>query len=394
MTLIETIKRLIEHKSNLEPLKIELDFRGNIYDINQLKEDGEDTLSSMLGLDFTQEQIIGVERDYPISLVQLLKQKTLNYLSDGPDEPQQQLIQCVGDLINYDKPFEIHPDSEGNNDKFSEPKKELHLHFCGLAGRIRDEQSGTKNYSVIITDQTDITYFKRLSEYRNQQLERLAKMGEMAAKVAHDILVPLTAIGGFANKLEKKLDGRFQEYASIIKTEVQRLESHLKDMLSFSGKQKLDMTYFDLNPLIEKIYIQSTMLAKKKNEEGDYTSGLPSIDLDLERGIKIESDFDKMYGIVLNLVSNSLDKEDVTKVEIKTYTHNDLAHIMVGDNGQEMSEETRENLFEAFYTTKKKGTGLGLPIAHSLIEQMGGKIKFESEKGRTAFYISLPLQKR
>jgi signal transduction histidine kinase len=99
---------------------------------------------------------------------------------------------------------------------------------------------------------SDITELKTLRE-RVIKTDRMAALGEVAARVAHEIRNPLVSLGGFAKRLEKKLEGNLKEYADIIAKEVERLEAILNDILSFVKETRIKKETVDSNRLMEDV---------------------------------------------------------------------------------------------------------------------------------------------
>jgi PAS domain S-box-containing protein len=243
----------------------------------------------------------------------------------------------------------------------------------------------------------DITEMKILRE-KVASAQRMAALGEMAAKVAHEIRNPLLSIGGFARRLEKMLDGDLKEHARIIVSEVQRLEGILNDTLSFVKRNRLNKKKVDIKELIDNIIslVEPTI----------YDRGNTLIK-DVEYPVEAFIDPDRIKEAILNIVNNANQATDRGNIIIraytaKTYSEEDLfghrtekreAVIEVEDNGCGIKEEDMDRVFDPFFTTRPTGTGLGLSITKRIIEDHGGKIEVESVRGKgTKFKIYLPLE--
>lgn len=243
----------------------------------------------------------------------------------------------------------------------------------------------------------DITELKKLRE-KVVVAERMAALGEMAAKVAHEIRNPLLSIGGFARRLEKRLDGDLKEHAKIIVSEVQRLEGILNDTLSFVKTARLDKRRVSINELIDNVI---NLLEPAVYDRGN------ALIKEMEYPVEAFIDHDRIKEAILNIVTNANQATDNGNIIIrayiaKTYSEPDLfghraekrdAAIEIEDNGCGIKEEDVSRIFDPFFTTRPAGTGLGLSITKRIIEEHSGKIEVESIWGKgTKFKIYLPLE--
>lgn len=232
----------------------------------------------------------------------------------------------------------------------------------------------------IVRDITEI----RLIRERLASAERMAALGEVAAKVAHEIRNPLVSIGGFAQRLEKKLDGNLKEYAGIISNEVKRLEEILRDILGFVREVRLTTMPVNLNDLLLNIFslVESEIVEREiilETSLGD----LPVVRIDPER----------IKEALLNIVNNAI-QAIVThgKITVKTYVWDAYVVAEISDTGAGIAEKDLPFIFDPFYTTKATGTGLGLAITRRIIEEHGGMIKVESRFGEgTTMKVFLPV---
>jgi len=222
------------------------------------------------------------------------------------------------------------------------------------------------------------------------QSEKMAALGEMAASIAHEIRNPLVSIGGFARRLDSKLDAANPEkrYSRIIVKEVNRLEKVLQEVLAFSRSS--EPVFLECN-MVEVLEDALEVLEDRFSEEGvevvkGYGSAIPPI----------ESDANQLKQVFINLFSNSLqamqqggrltvgceyDREDGNVV------------VSVSDTGGGIPEDIITNIFNPFFTTKHTGTGLGLAITHRVVEVHGGSIQVKNVAGVGAtFILSFPAK--
>ncbi len=232
----------------------------------------------------------------------------------------------------------------------------------------------------------DISELKRLRE-RLEAAERFAALGEVAAKVAHEIRNPLVSVGGFARRLEARLDGSLKEYASIITKEVMRLETILREILSFVRGMALSQEDTDINALLDEIVnLYREELRKRKIE----------IRRQYIKDLIIPVDSGRVREAVINILTNAIQAINMDGVITITTDKTDKEGvIIIKDNGPGIDERDLPNIFNPFYTTKPTGTGLGLSITKKIIEEHGGRIEVETKRGEgSSFIIYLPLKAR
>ncbi len=224
------------------------------------------------------------------------------------------------------------------------------------------------------------------------QAEKLASLGRLTADVAHEIRNPLTAVGGFAHRLYKIVDGEKQkEYAEVVITEVDRLEKILKDVLTFSRDARFHLERRPLDEVVHEVV--------KVYQE---VCGEQSIGVDVRIAENLPSvliDKDQVKQALTNLVTNAMDAMQQGGTLTISEGHeeiNDVTYVFlrVSDTGPGIPEEKLPLIFEPFFSTKEiHGTGLGLSITRKIIEEHGGLIKAESVRGEgAAISLYFPFQ--
>ncbi len=251
-----------------------------------------------------------------------------------------------------------------------------HLEILTLPIRESDEEH---DRLVIIRDRTQIRELeKSLSE-----AEKLAAVGTLAAGVAHEIRNPLSALRGFAQYFAKKLAGRQpdENYAQTMVREADRLNRVITDLLYLAKPRAIEPHQVSLGQLAAELESLVRFDAGKLGVRMRTSLG-PDL---------VMADEDALKQALLNLVLNSLDAlsqcprpdgEGGREIHISSMASDGGVWVFVRDTGPGMSREQREQAFEPFYTTKKKGTGLGLALVHKTMRDHGGRAQIDSEVGR------------
>jgi signal transduction histidine kinase len=227
------------------------------------------------------------------------------------------------------------------------------------------------------------------------QAEKLSALGRLTANVAHEIRHPLTSIGGFARRLDKRFpaDTPEKEYAEIIISGVDKLEKILRNVLTFSRGTALTLESHDPNGIIE----ESLKMFEDRCRE---------------QSIRIRRDLGDVPGIMVdrirvmeavnNLISNSIDAMPgggTLTVTAKEESRREMRYLVVqvADTGQGIPADKVQMIFEPFFTTKilGRGTGLGLSICKKIIEDHGGFVRVESQMDKgSVFTLYLPYENR
>jgi PAS domain S-box-containing protein len=231
----------------------------------------------------------------------------------------------------------------------------------------------------------NVTDLKELQD-KLQSAERMAALGEVAAKVAHEIRNPLVSVGGFAKRLESRLEGNQKEYARIISKEVARLEEILKDILGFVKEVRIAKKRVYLNEVVEDVI---KLLKNDFRERGN--EAISEMDV---AGLEITIDPNRMKEALLNVMSNANQATDGGTITVRTYAVDSGAVIEVSDTGCGIKEDDLVRIFDPFFTTRPTGTGLGLAIAKRIVEEHNGAISVTSKfpgEGST-FKIYLPIK--
>lgn len=248
----------------------------------------------------------------------------------------------------------------------------------------------------------DITEQKHLEEQLRQS-QKMEAIGQLAGGVAHDFNNILTVISGYASlmQLENKLDENQKEAVDQILISSEKAAQLTRGLLAFSRKQVMDPREADLNEIVQHV---QKFLFRIIGEDVQFR-----LILNREK-LPVKVDNCQIEQVLINLAANARDamlnggcltiETDLHVIDnefIDTYAYGELgcyACITVSDTGSGMNEETRNRIFEPFYTTKEigKGTGLGMAIVYGIVKQHNGFINVYSEQDHgTTFRIYLPI---
>lgn len=246
-----------------------------------------------------------------------------------------------------------------------------------------------------------IEYVKDISERESlhkelAQSKRLALIGEVSAKIAHEVRNPLHAIEGAAHFLLNKFKDNkdISQYSKLIKDQVVRLNKVTNDVLNFSKPSKPISTEIKKCD-IEAIIHQSVEALKDRFIENEVRVTLIVCSLTPP----IMADENQLTQMFTNLFINASDAMPnggnlivYTKVEANPKSNTKVLNINVKDMGIGIPSKDIKNMFKPFYTTKPKGTGLGLAIVQKIVQNHKGSIRVESKKNKgTNVIISFPV---
>jgi signal transduction histidine kinase len=211
--------------------------------------------------------------------------------------------------------------------------------------------------------------------------ERLATIGTMASRIAHDLKQPLTVMTTYADMLTPEIFSK----------------------LDFKDREKwlrLQNSIFDMNRIIEDVldFARTAEIKKKKSSllrilklSLNHVKSTYGIVINLpENDVSFCCDPRKIEGVISNLLNNAVQALDGQgEIDVTMSIDSEFVTIQVKDSGSGIPKENLERVFEPMFTTKKSGTGLGLVICKSIIEQHGGRISVSNKP--TTFTIKLPI---
>jgi len=262
-----------------------------------------------------------------------------------------------------------------------------------LSASILQNEKGEELAAIgIFKDLREMISVKRkLKETQDQllQAEKLAAMGRLTSQIAHELNNPLYGIMNTLELLKAEIPetSKRRRLLDMSLSEIVRLSVMLKNMLTFSRPEEEARKDVDMNSFIEGIM----MLMEKQLKEADirlvteFDGKIPTV--------KISPN--QMRQVILNIVKNAIEAMPRGgTLTLSTRCDDGILKIAVQDTGLGMTDEVRQKIFDAFFTTKEqvRGVGLGLSVCYGIVQDHGGEIEVQSTPGKgSAFCITLPV---
>lgn len=228
-----------------------------------------------------------------------------------------------------------------------------------------------------------------------QRIEQLRVCGELAAGFAHEIKNPLAGIKLSMEVLadDPSISSENKDVLLKVISEIKRIELLLKELLTYAKPPKLNLEDIHIHDVIESAVLFSSKEPTFKN-----SGNLIEIKKNFGNIPKIMADPMQLQQVFMNLILNAIDEmPDGGTISINTFYDSlkEIVYIEVSDTGRGIDEKNMDLIFKPFFTTKLKGTGLGLAVTKKIIEQHEGSISARNnpEKGAT-FLVSLPLKRK
>lgn len=234
-------------------------------------------------------------------------------------------------------------------------------------------------------------------QYELIQAGKMAAIGMIGAEVAHELNNPLCGVQGYADMLMKKIEAleietdekdKYKKYLSCISQETKRCSTIVSNLLSFSKKRKKELKKTVIARVVDSALLIMEYQIKKWNLFIDKS--------EIDEHAEISGNADQLQQVFINLISNAHDAmPDGGCISIKVFIENDKTIISFKDDGTGISDEKKNNLFNAFYSTKtnsgETNLGLGLSISKQIIDEHNGSIEIISAIGQgTEFRLTFP----
>jgi two-component system sporulation sensor kinase A len=288
----------------------------------------------------------------------------------------------LDDLNDYENNKEIVSSGHGNG-RITFRMKHCNGHYIWVEALCKPILNDQNVVSEIISVIRDVTEKKR-TEALLLQSDKLSVAGQLAAGIAHEIRNPLTAIKGFLQLIEAEQDTQ-KTYFDIINSEMNRIELILGELLILSKPHALKFEKKNIKQIFDQVkaLIDTQAIMNNIEVEITYLSNLQTL----------LCDENQLKQVFINILKNSIEamhNGGKITVEVDTTESNQM-QIRFIDQGCGITEENLQRIGQPFFTTKEKGTGLGLMISMKIIEKHNGTIHISSENNGTEIEVTLPL---
>lgn len=216
------------------------------------------------------------------------------------------------------------------------------------------------------------------------ELEKDKQLKNSLFKIIHEVKNPIAVCKGYLDMLDANNQDQINRYIPIIKQEIDRSLNIMSDFMEFS-KIKIDKEIIDINYLLEEIKEELKLLINSKDIKFNC--------LITKDEIFIEGDYNRLKQVFINIVKNSLEAiENKGSISIATHILKDKYYIEIEDNGCGMDDYTLSKIKETFFTTKIKGSGLGVSLSNEIIKAHNGSIDYISKLNKgTKVTVKLPI---
>ncbi|WML39325.1 PAS domain S-box protein [Neobacillus sp. OS1-2] len=239
------------------------------------------------------------------------------------------------------------------------------------------------NITGIIGYGKDVTILRKTEE-RLRRTEKLSVVGELSASVAHEIRNPLTSLKGFVQLLQVE-DEKHQFYYQIMSDELDRINHIVGELLLLAKPQHLKFTKAEIQKLLNDV------ISLLRTEASYYNVQIESVFPEQE--IYIDCEPNQLKQLFINIIKNAIEASingGTVSIGLELL-EKDLVVITVKDNGCGISKGRLEKIGEPFYSSKEKGTGLGLTVSFKIVQSHSGTIRFDSQINQgTSVHITLP----
>lgn len=216
------------------------------------------------------------------------------------------------------------------------------------------------------------------------ELEKEKQIKNSLFKITHEVKNPIAVCRGYLEMLDVRNLEQVERYIPIIRGEIDRSLDIMNDFMEFS-KIKIDREIMDINMLLEDVYEELKLLMDDR--EIKFSCKL------IRDEVYIEGDYNRLKQVFVNMVKNSLEAiEGRGNIQIIAHVLGGQYHVEIIDDGSGMDDETLEKVKEMFFTTKVKGSGLGVSLSNEIVKAHNGSLEYTSKLGKgTKVVVKLPM---
>jgi PAS domain S-box-containing protein len=371
-TFNAAISKLKEKEQELERLHQTEKARAD--DFQQLNQDLIRSISSGLIL-IDQARIVRVFNQAAESILKLPRMEVLNQPYESTMEKispgfKKDIDRCFSELVPVNR-AEVEVQNEEREIRF-------------LGANIMPLQDRQQNFAGVFCIFTDITEFKLLQQSIALK-EKFADLGEMAAGLAHEFRNSLTKIGGNMIALQEGMEPQQKAYLDSIQKQLQFLQKVVNDFLNYARPVDLELSRVNLQDLLKDCIEENRTIPESKIEFV-MSGAFPPV----------QGDDTMLRQVFTNLLRNATEAMDGSsrsqKIEItgSLSSNEKFSIVEVRDNGMGIRAEDLPRIFAPFFSTKRKGIGIGLAMVQKLVLQHKGTISVESTPEGSVFRVQLP----
>ena len=216
-----------------------------------------------------------------------------------------------------------------------------------------------------------------------QKLKKEKVINDSIFKITHEIKNPIAVCKGYLDMFDVTYTEKSEKYVKILKDEIDHTLELLKDFLAFS-KINIDKEEMDIGMLLDEVYSDFKNYVEANRIEFNYNN--------VDDDIYINGDYKRLKQVFINIIKNSIVSIDTNGyITVVTHALKDKYYIEITDTGCGMDEYTLSKIKELFFTTKVKGSGLGVSLSNEIIKAHNGTIDYTSKLGKgTKVVVKLP----
>ncbi|WP_052475871.1 ATP-binding protein [Cohnella kolymensis] len=273
---------------------------------------------------------------------------------------------------------------------FTGGRKPLEQQWFTLKGKLLHTEVVETNTTVDNKPAVQVIIRDISERKKNEELivnsEKLYVAGQLAAGIAHEIRNPLTSLKGFLHLIARGKQNNNEAYFDIMNSELDRIEGIVSELLMLSKPQVYELNYQDV-----RVMMRDTVTLLETQ------AILHNIAIEAEYGtdpLWIYGVENQVKQVFINIIKNAIEAMiDGGAIRIRLFREQDAVYVRIHDEGPGIGDDQLAKMGQPFYTTKEKGTGLGLMVSYKIIDNHQGKIVVNSKLGNgTLFEIMLPFR--
>lgn len=310
---------------------------------------------------------------------------------------EQEIVRTGKYRVNYEEPLIDHLGNPKYIVTTKVPFKNNAGQIIGIIGIGKDITERKKAEEILKRDKDTL---EQLAHQRAEELlavqvqldqaKRLADIGTLASMVAHELRNPLVAIRVVMTSMRRKIkEPQLESYLTLIEKKIAESDQIINNLLFYSRIKAPHQESLSVNGIIKECLDVLRGRAQKNITISDRFA--------LKPDIMIDADPVQLREVINNILNNAYDAVDDARgaIEVDGEDDGQFAYIYIKDNGPGITQESLEKVFEPFYTTKARGTGLGLAVCRHIIKLHGGTMRLESAPGKgTRAVIKLPRKRK